>query len=256
MMTRNTSFLAVTTTCFCCITQLFLRIGGIQSFATTPPFHSIRDNKKRLEDFQLWSSSSATDKSSSSTSSSSGEAILDLAQEPPPPRPSGSVLTDLVTNGVVSSSSSSAALSVTNNRNDKVEENNCRAENIGTTTIHGKSNNVKDDYVDVTAVAVVVAQEEEISTKQPPPPPTTTKIIATNNQFIKSLPDKRHYRAITLSNQLTVLLTSDPLTDVESASVHVRAGHFDDPPNRAGLAHFHEHVRCLLLLFSFFIFLV
>ena len=93
----------------------------------------------------------------------------------------------------------------------------------------------------------------KVITKQQPITPTTTttttttstKIVTSNDQFIKSLPDKRHYRAITLSNQLTVLLTSDPSTDVESASVHVRAGHFDDPVNRAGLAHFHEHVRCI-----------
>lgn len=38
---------------------------------------------------------------------------------------------------------------------------------------------------------------------------------------------------------------SDPTTDTEAASVHVRAGHFDDPPHRAGLAHFHEHMLFL-----------
>lgn len=92
------------------------------------------------------------------------------------------------------------------------------------------------------------------TTLEPPPTPlpppsmesnTGTIILANDDQFIKSLPDKRSYRAITLSNQLTVLLVSDPTTDVEAASVHVRAGHFDDPPNRAGLAHFHEHMLFL-----------
>ncbi|KAL9185105.1 hypothetical protein ACHAXT_002882, partial [Thalassiosira profunda] len=72
-----------------------------------------------------------------------------------------------------------------------------------------------------------------------------TVVLATDSEFVKSLPDKRQYRAITLPNQLTVLLASDPNTDVEAASVHVRAGHFDDPPNRAGLAHFHEHMLFL-----------
>ena len=70
-----------------------------------------------------------------------------------------------------------------------------------------------------------------------------TVVLANDEEFIKSLPDKRQYRAITLPNQLTVLLASDPTTDVEAASVHVRAGHFDDPADRAGLAHFHEHSK-------------
>ena len=70
-----------------------------------------------------------------------------------------------------------------------------------------------------------------------------TVVLANDAEFIKSLPDKRQYRAITLPNQLTVLLASDPTTDVEAASVHVRAGHFDDPADRAGLAHFHEHSK-------------
>ncbi|KAL7538426.1 hypothetical protein ACHAXR_012769 [Thalassiosira sp. AJA248-18] len=74
---------------------------------------------------------------------------------------------------------------------------------------------------------------------------TETVVLANDSEFIKSLPDKRQYRAITLPNQLTVLLASDPTTDIEAASVHVRAGHFDDPPNRAGLAHFHEHMLFL-----------
>ena len=50
---------------------------------------------------------------------------------------------------------------------------------------------------------------------------------------------------MTLSNSLTVLLASDPSADVEAASVHVRAGHFDDPADRPGLAHFHEHMLFL-----------
>lgn len=81
--------------------------------------------------------------------------------------------------------------------------------------------------------------DEEVCNDIPPSPSssstqTTTKIIATDEEFIKSAPDKRTYRAITLPNKLTVLLVSDPTTDVEAASVHVRAGHFDDPANRAG----------------------
>ncbi|KAL7468998.1 hypothetical protein ACHAXS_009237 [Conticribra weissflogii] len=77
-------------------------------------------------------------------------------------------------------------------------------------------------------------------------PNLPSQILATDSQFQKSLPDRRSYRAISLArNSLTVLLASDPETDVEAASMHVRAGHFDDPPHRAGLAHFHEHMLFL-----------
>ena len=72
-----------------------------------------------------------------------------------------------------------------------------------------------------------------------------TVVLAEDSEFIKSDPDKLQYRVINLPNQLTVLLASNPATDVEAASVHVRAGHFDDPSNRAGLAHFHEHMLFL-----------
>ena len=71
------------------------------------------------------------------------------------------------------------------------------------------------------------------------------RVLAEDDAFVKSLPDKRRYRALTLSNSLTVLLASDPDADVEAGSVHVRAGHFDDPLHRPGLAHFHEHMLFL-----------
>ena len=67
-----------------------------------------------------------------------------------------------------------------------------------------------------------------------------TKIMSEDEIFIKSKPDKRSYRAIKLENGLEALLVSDPDTDVEAGAVHVKAGHFNDPDDRAGLAHFHE----------------
>ena len=72
-----------------------------------------------------------------------------------------------------------------------------------------------------------------------------TKVIATDAAFLKPQPDTRQYRAITLPNGLTVLLVSDPSTDVEAGSVHINSGHFQDPPHRPGLAHFHEHMLFL-----------
>ena len=61
----------------------------------------------------------------------------------------------------------------------------------------------------------------------------------------RPLLDSRKYRLLKLSNGLEVLLVSDPSTSVEAASVHVKAGHFQDPPTRPGLAHFHEHMLFL-----------
>jgi insulysin len=69
-----------------------------------------------------------------------------------------------------------------------------------------------------------------------------SKILADDETFIKPQLDKRAYRAIELPNHLQILLVSDPKTDIEAASVHIKAGHFDDPVDRAGLAHFHEHM--------------
>lgn len=236
MMTRS-SLVIVTGT------QLLLLIGGIQSFFVTPFNHGrggggVADAAEGVKNsLRVWSQ--ATDKSTSdsigggsggSSSSSVGggaavgsEAILDLKT---PPRAT-SVLTDLVANG----GSAAAAAAVT--------EEEC-SDDVSST--NGKTNG--GDTASPIVLEEIVSKSSTTSTQQQlsNDVSTATKIIATDDQFIKSLPDKRSYRVITLSNQLTVLLTSDPMTDVESASVHVRAGHFDDPVNRAGLAHFHEHV--------------
>jgi len=72
-----------------------------------------------------------------------------------------------------------------------------------------------------------------------------SKILADNDAFrnSRSSLDKREYRVVELEgNKLRALLVSDKDTDVEAAAVHVKAGHFDDPEDRAGLAHFHEHM--------------
>lgn len=75
--------------------------------------------------------------------------------------------------------------------------------------------------------------------------PATTLILHDDPDFIKPEPDSRQYRAIQLPNGLKCLLVSSPESDVEAAAVHVQAGHMDDPPNRPGLAHFHEHMLFL-----------
>jgi insulysin len=57
----------------------------------------------------------------------------------------------------------------------------------------------------------------------------------------KSAEDARDYRVITLDNKLKVTLISDSETDKASASMNVGVGHFSDPNEALGLAHFLEH---------------
>jgi insulysin len=54
--------------------------------------------------------------------------------------------------------------------------------------------------------------------------------------------DDRQYAIYTASSGLTCLLVSDPTTDKASAAMDVRVGHFSDPENVPGLAHFLEHM--------------
>ena len=61
----------------------------------------------------------------------------------------------------------------------------------------------------------------------------------------RSPSDDRSYRYLTLENGLAVLLISDPDTDKAAASMNVRVGSFDNPPDREGLAHFLEHMLFL-----------
>jgi insulysin len=61
----------------------------------------------------------------------------------------------------------------------------------------------------------------------------------------KSSNDKRLYRYITLPNDLRVILISEPDAQVSAASLDVRVGSSDDPQDRAGLAHFLEHMLFL-----------
>ncbi|CAN8074625.1 unnamed protein product [Agarophyton chilense] len=57
--------------------------------------------------------------------------------------------------------------------------------------------------------------------------------------------DQLRYRAITLSNDLDVLIASDPSSDKAAASLDVAVGSFSDPENLPGLAHFLEHMLFL-----------
>lgn len=63
--------------------------------------------------------------------------------------------------------------------------------------------------------------------------------------LIQSPSDTRQYEAFTLPNRLQVVVISDPDTDKAAASLNVQAGSADNPPDRAGLAHFLEHMLFL-----------
>ncbi|SJN54732.1 Protease 3 precursor [Vibrio ruber DSM 16370] len=57
--------------------------------------------------------------------------------------------------------------------------------------------------------------------------------------------DTNSYRYITLPNQLRALLICDPDAPKSAAALAVNVGHFDDPTDREGLAHYLEHMLFL-----------
>ena len=57
--------------------------------------------------------------------------------------------------------------------------------------------------------------------------------------------DNRTYKSLTLNNGLKVLLAHDISSDKAAASLTVNTGHFDDPKDRQGMAHFLEHMLFL-----------
>lgn len=69
--------------------------------------------------------------------------------------------------------------------------------------------------------------------------------LNTTTGVIKSKNDKRSYRYLVLDNQLRVLLISDPETEKSAAALDVNVGANQNPADRAGLAHFLEHMLFL-----------
>jgi len=61
----------------------------------------------------------------------------------------------------------------------------------------------------------------------------------------KSEGDDREYRVIVLDNELVAMLVSDKDTDLAAAALDVNVGHFSDPDEVPGLAHFLEHMLFL-----------
>ena len=56
---------------------------------------------------------------------------------------------------------------------------------------------------------------------------------------------ERRYRYVALENGSKVFLTCDPEADKAAAAIEIRAGHFSDPDDMPGLAHFAEHMLFL-----------
>jgi secreted Zn-dependent insulinase-like peptidase len=64
--------------------------------------------------------------------------------------------------------------------------------------------------------------------------------------IVKTSPnDKNRYRHLLLDNQLKVLLVESDESPKSSAALAVNVGHYDDPNDRPGLAHFLEHMLFL-----------
>ncbi|MDA7726351.1 insulinase family protein [Pseudomonadales bacterium] len=61
----------------------------------------------------------------------------------------------------------------------------------------------------------------------------------------KAATDQSEYRMLTLDNGLKVVLLSDPDLNKSSASLVAWVGSYNDPEDRAGLAHFLEHMLFL-----------
>ncbi|MBY8273727.1 insulinase family protein [Vibrio fluvialis] len=57
--------------------------------------------------------------------------------------------------------------------------------------------------------------------------------------------DSNSYRHLTLSNSLRVLLIHNESAQKSAAALAVKVGHFDDPTDREGLAHYLEHMLFL-----------
>jgi len=70
-------------------------------------------------------------------------------------------------------------------------------------------------------------------------------VVLPPNSIDKSPSDDKNYRGLTLPNGLRVLLASDPKADTAAAALNVRVGHFSDPDDIPGLAHFCEHMLFL-----------
>ncbi|GAB5034981.1 insulin-degrading-like metalloprotease family [Nannochloropsis oceanica] len=71
------------------------------------------------------------------------------------------------------------------------------------------------------------------------------KTVVFKGEVQQSPADTKKYRALTLGNGLKVLLVSDSAAERSAAALDVHVGHFSDPVDLPGLAHFCEHMLFL-----------
>ena len=87
-----------------------------------------------------------------------------------------------------------------------------------------------------------------LATMAPPPSANVAEQQTSTNQYkildqpIQSEYDNRQYKAIELANGLKVLLIHEAGLDKSCASLNVHIGHFCDPEDLQGAAHFLEHL--------------
>ncbi|CAG7724486.1 unnamed protein product [Allacma fusca] len=88
-----------------------------------------------------------------------------------------------------------------------------------------------ESIVEVSGIRDVQEERDEI-----------TEIYEDENIVLKSPLDHRQYQTLQLTNQMHVLLISDPKTSKCAASLCIQAGSMHDPKQLPGLAHFCEHL--------------
>lgn len=104
------------------------------------------------------------------------------------------------------------------------------------------SYNNKKAFASVSSDIETAMMESSI----PLPCLTSIKIEDTYSHVVKkSSLDKRQFRSLTLSNQLRVVIISDPNSSRAAAAMDVHVGSTMDPISLPGLAHFCEHMSFL-----------
>ncbi|WP_333608666.1 insulinase family protein, partial [Arsukibacterium sp.] len=66
-----------------------------------------------------------------------------------------------------------------------------------------------------------------------------------NIEIKQSVNDPHQYQWLTLTNGLAVLLVHEPQLEKSAAALTINVGHFDDPAEHQGMAHFLEHMLFL-----------
>ncbi|WP_159822221.1 insulinase family protein [Colwellia sp. 20A7] len=72
-----------------------------------------------------------------------------------------------------------------------------------------------------------------------------TTVLAPLTSLAVSPNDQRDYRTVKLSNNIEVILVSDPATKKSAAALNVGVGFLQDPMEQQGLAHYLEHLLFL-----------